>query len=111
MWKLIITFASFNVVLQILNGFNLDERNAKIITGNSVGGYFGFSVAIIEENGVYVGAPKANDTNLPNIKEPGTVSKCPITAGTVGACTAFIIDSVTESDNSDFGRHQAVFQP
>ena len=42
---------------------------------------------------VFIGAPKANSSQLPTVNEPGTISKCAIVNGKPSNCAAFEVDS------------------
>ncbi|XP_052798087.1 integrin alpha-9-like isoform X2 [Mya arenaria] len=86
----------FTKLLQVA-GFNIDERNAHILSGDN-GSYFGFSVAIIENDSVFIGAPKANDSKISSVYEPGTVNKCPVVHGKPANCDKFEIDYTLGGD-------------
>ncbi|RUS85835.1 hypothetical protein EGW08_006387 [Elysia chlorotica] len=58
--------------------FNVDTENAYIYKGPE-NSFFGYSVAILENSQgtwLLVGAPKANDSSLPRINEPGAIFRC-----------------------------------
>ncbi|XP_067204959.1 integrin alpha-9-like [Linepithema humile] len=78
------------------SAYNINSFNAKVFGVQASHGrrsYFGFSVALYanaNESLLLVGAPRANSSELPSVREPGTVFKCTMN----DTCEMWTVDDV-----------------
>lgn len=91
----ILIFA-LTVVQHDTSAYNINSFDAKVFSvqvPHDRRSYFGFSVALYanaNESLLLVGAPRANSSELPFVREPGTVFKCTMN----GMCKIWTIDDV-----------------
>ncbi|KAM9305706.1 integrin alpha-4 [Gastrophryne carolinensis] len=77
-------------LLSSATSYNIDESSPGIFQGPP-GSLFGYSVLLHSygsDKWMIVGAPKSNQTSLPNVESPGAVFKCKIGASENGTCEA-----------------------
>lgn len=78
------------------SAFNIDWRGARVFDDpmrvpGARGSYFGYSVALYADANsslLLVGAPRANSSELPHVREPGVVYACRMN----GMCKEWTID-------------------
>ncbi|KAL4233422.1 Integrin [Mactra antiquata] len=93
-----ISLSSFIVFyfLQLVLGFNIDVKTPVKISGYaSDGSFFGYATAMVKtDTGVWilVGAPRGNDSLMPDVKRPGKVYRCQLDNTRNPNCSSLDID-------------------
>lgn len=112
-WTTFSLFFSFLLKLLLrTNGYNIDITNPDILKGNP-NSYFGYSLAIVDHTDkcILIGAPRDNDTQMPDINEPGRVHKCSIrTKNNDAKCQPLSIDNKTMNENVDIYGYNLYFK-